>query len=130
MRGGVVFAKIWRYFMTFEFEVDCGKFCSGEYTLAFSEKFWPELKNEYADKDLVLAKRATLTVDDKIYTLSSINEDIFFEQLEGILLEYCDAKKPTGQKTVYIDFKYVIPLQIKLNPKTTIKKISHKAGGN
>ena len=113
--------------MTFEFEVDCGKFCSGEYTLAFSEKFWPELKNEYADKDLVLAKRATLTVDDKEYTLLSVNEESFLNGLNEALSEYCrDGDNQIGQKTVYVEFSYLIPLKITLKPKIEKRKQNSK----
>lgn len=104
--------------MTFELDVDFEEFCSGKYELIFDEGSWSELKNKYVHKDLILGKRAILNIDGKTCTLSSVNEDNFIAELNDALLSYCSGEnKPTGQKAVYIEFKYVIPLKITLKPK-------------
>lgn len=105
--------------MTFEFKVDFDEFCTGKYELIFDEKFWPELRNKYANEELILAKRAVLIVDDKEYTLLSVNEESFLDGLNEALSEYCrDGDNQIGQKIVYVEFSYLIPLKITLKPKT------------
>ena len=104
--------------MTFEFELDFDMFCDGKYELIFDKEFWPELRNKYANEELILAKRAVLIVDGKECTVSSINEESFLDGLNEALSQYCrDGDNQIGQKTVYVEFSYLIPLKITLKPK-------------